>query len=94
VNFGEDTNNTLDTGFGYANAALGVFDQYLHLSHLRIVIGWRHMRREELQLSCFALIVEDVNGCQPARLCRTVQFAQVAERLLARAIRCAHRFDK
>ena len=25
VNFGNDTNNALDTGFGYANAALGVF---------------------------------------------------------------------
>ena len=25
VNFGNDTNNPLDTGFGYANAALGVF---------------------------------------------------------------------
>ena len=28
VNFGNDTNNTLDTGFGYANAALGIFTQY------------------------------------------------------------------
>ena len=28
VNFGNDTNNALDTGFGYANAALGVFTQY------------------------------------------------------------------
>lgn len=32
VNFGNDTNNTLDTGFGYANAALGVFTQYLQAS--------------------------------------------------------------
>ena len=29
VNFGNDTNNPLDTGFGFANAALGVFTQYL-----------------------------------------------------------------
>ncbi len=29
VNFGNDTNNALDTGFGYANAATGVFTQYL-----------------------------------------------------------------
>ena len=32
VNFGNDTNNALDTGFGYANAALGVFTQYLQAS--------------------------------------------------------------
>jgi len=29
VNFGNDTANPIDTGFGYANAALGVFTQYL-----------------------------------------------------------------
>ena len=29
INFGNDTNNALDTGFGYANAAVGVFTQYL-----------------------------------------------------------------
>jgi hypothetical protein len=28
VNFGNDNNNTLDTGFGYANAATGIFTQY------------------------------------------------------------------
>jgi len=28
VNFGNDTNNTLDTGFGYANAATGIFTRY------------------------------------------------------------------
>jgi len=32
VNFGDDTNNTLDSGFGYSNAALGVFTQYLQQS--------------------------------------------------------------
>ena len=32
VNFGNDTNNALDSGFGYANAALGVFTQYLQAS--------------------------------------------------------------
>ena len=32
VNFGNDTNNALDTGFGYANAALGVFTQYTQQS--------------------------------------------------------------
>jgi hypothetical protein len=28
LNFGNDTNNPLDSGFGYANAALGVFSSY------------------------------------------------------------------
>jgi hypothetical protein len=32
VNFGNDTNNALDSGFGYSNAALGVFSQYLQAS--------------------------------------------------------------
>jgi hypothetical protein len=32
VNFGNATTNALDTGFGYANAALGVFTQYLQAS--------------------------------------------------------------
>jgi len=34
VNFGNDTNNALDTGFGFANAATGVFTQYLQQSRL------------------------------------------------------------
>ncbi len=33
VNFGNDANNGLDTGFGYANAATGVFTQYLQASN-------------------------------------------------------------
>ncbi len=32
VNFNNDTNNTLDTGFGYANALTGVFTQYTQAS--------------------------------------------------------------
>jgi hypothetical protein len=32
VNFGNDSNNTLDSGFGYSNAALGIFTQYLQAS--------------------------------------------------------------
>jgi hypothetical protein len=32
INFGNDTNNPLDSGFGFANAALGVFSQYSQLS--------------------------------------------------------------
>ncbi|MGH9309955.1 MAG: hypothetical protein ACRD1U_11310, partial [Vicinamibacterales bacterium] len=33
VNFGNDANNALDTGFGYANAATGIFTQYLQASN-------------------------------------------------------------
>ncbi len=32
VNFGNDTNNTLDSGFGYANAATGIFTNYTQMS--------------------------------------------------------------
>jgi hypothetical protein len=32
VDFGNNTNNALDTGFGFANAATGVFNQYLQAS--------------------------------------------------------------
>jgi hypothetical protein len=34
VDFGDNTNNTLDTGFGYANAQLGIFTQYLQASKI------------------------------------------------------------
>jgi hypothetical protein len=34
INFGEDSNNPADTGFGFANAALGTFSQYLQASKL------------------------------------------------------------
>ena len=34
MNFGNDTNNALDSGFGYANAALGVFTRYQQASQL------------------------------------------------------------
>ena len=34
VNFGNDTNNPIDSGFGYANAAMGVFSQYLQAEKL------------------------------------------------------------
>lgn len=32
INFQNDTNNPLDSGFGFANAALGIFSQYSQLS--------------------------------------------------------------
>jgi hypothetical protein len=32
INFGNDTNNPLDTGFGFANAALGIFSSYQQMN--------------------------------------------------------------
>lgn len=32
INFGDDANNPLDSGFGWANAALGIFDSYQQAS--------------------------------------------------------------
>ena len=34
VNFGNDSNNPLDSGFGFANAALGVFSSYRQINRL------------------------------------------------------------
>ena len=34
LNFGNDTNNPIDTGFGFANAALGVFTLYAQINAL------------------------------------------------------------
>jgi len=36
--------------------------------------------REQLQLLRLALLVEDFNRFQPARLCATVQLAEIAQR--------------
>ena len=57
-----------------------------HARDLRIVGRRLHMRREQLQLLRFALFIEDLDGFQPARLRRTVQLAQITERLLPRTI--------
>src|SRR5580700_3376577 len=40
--------------------------------YLRIVLRRRHMRGKQLELLRFALLVEDLNGGQPARLRGTV----------------------
>jgi hypothetical protein len=34
LNFGNDTNNPIDTGFGFANAALGIFTSYEQINQL------------------------------------------------------------
>jgi len=65
-----------------------------HPRYLRIVLGRSHMRRKQFQLLRIALIVEDLNGLQPARLRRAVQFAQIANRFLTRTVWCAHRLHQ
>src|ERR1022692_1478279 len=65
-----------------------------HLRYLRIVIGRHHMRRKQFQLTRFPLLVEHLNRLQPARLCRTVQLPQIADRPLTRTIRRAYRFHQ
>ncbi len=52
------------------------------------------MRREQFQLLRLALFIEDLDRLQPARLRRTVQLAQIAQRSLTRTIRRAHRFHQ
>ena len=43
LNFGNDTNNPIDTGFGFANAALGVFTSYAQIN--AAVRGELHLRQ-------------------------------------------------
>ena len=43
LNFGNDTNNPLDAGFGFANAALGIFSSYGQQA--KIVDGELHLRQ-------------------------------------------------
>ena len=52
------------------------------------------MRGKKLELLPFALLAEDLNGRQPTRLRGAVQLTQLAESLLTRAIRRAHRFHQ
>ena len=61
---------------------------------VRIVRRRRQMRREELPLLRFALVVKDLDGSHPARLRRDVQLAEIAEGFLARTIGSAHRLDQ
>jgi len=60
----------------------------------RIVIGRHLMQRKQFQLTRFLSLVEHLNRLQPARLCRTVQLAQIADRPLTRTIRRAYRFPQ
>jgi hypothetical protein len=65
-----------------------------HARHLRIV-RWRlYMRGKELELLRFALLVENLDGGQPARLRGAIQLAQVAERFLARTVGRADCLDQ
>jgi hypothetical protein len=65
-----------------------------HPRYLRLVRRRLHMRGQELQLLAFTLFIEDLNGCQPARLRGAVQLAQVAQSLLTWTIRRAYGFHQ
>ena len=65
-----------------------------HPRHLRIIRRRFHLRREQLQLLRFTLLVENFNRLQPARLRGTVQLAEVAQCFLTRTIGRAHRFHQ
>ena len=54
--------------------------------HLRIILRHRDMRWKQLQLMRITMIVENFNRLHPARLRRTIQLTQIADRLLTRAI--------
>jgi len=56
-----------------------------HARYLRIVNRHRHSRWKQLQLMSVSLIVEDLNRPHPARVSRTVQLAQIADRPLTRS---------
>ena len=74
VNFGNDTNNALDTGFGFANAAAGVFTQYLQQS--KLIEGSMIYNNTEFY-------VQDnwkVNGTADARLRRALHAPAAAVR--------------
>ncbi len=62
--------------------------------HLRIVRWHLRMRREQFQLTRFAVLIEDLHCLQPARMIRTVQLTQMADRSLSWTIRCAYRFHQ
>jgi hypothetical protein len=64
-----------------------------HQRHLRIICRWFDIGGKQFQLLRFALFVKDLDGFQPASLRRTVQLAQVAERLLPRPVGSPYGFD-
>jgi hypothetical protein len=57
---------------------------------LGIVVRRFDVRWEKLQLLCFAVVVEYLDGLQPASLCRRIQFPQITECLLARTVRSTY----
>jgi hypothetical protein len=65
-----------------------------HPRYLRIIRRRLHLRREQLELLRLALIVEDFYRLQPACLRRAVQFPEIAQCSLPRAVGRTHRFHQ
>ena len=63
-------------------------------SHVGIVLRQFDIGRKQFQLPTLALLVEDFNHLQPARLRRVVQLAQITQGPLARTVGCADGFDQ
>src|SRR5438094_4027611 len=52
------------------------------------------MRRKQLQLFRLTLFVENLDGLQPACLCRAVQLTQITQRPLSWSVRSSNRFNQ
>jgi hypothetical protein len=65
-----------------------------HASNFGIVLRRLHVGRKQLQLPALALLVEDFDRLQPARLRRVVQLAQIAQGPLTRTIGGADGLDQ
>jgi hypothetical protein len=59
-----------------------------------IVLRRLDIGRKQLQLPALALLIEDFDGLQPARLRRVIQLTQITQGSLARTIGRAHRFHE
>src|SRR5205814_10272202 len=67
---------------------------YQDANHLRIIGWWLDMRGEQFQLFGLALLVENLDRLQPARLRRTVQLPEITERPLTRTAGPPYRFHQ
>src|SRR5207302_2043717 len=62
--------------------------------YLRIILRRLDMRRKQLQLFRLTLFVENLDGLQPACLCRAVQLTQITQRPLSWSVRSSNRFNQ
>jgi hypothetical protein len=64
------------------------------LDHGDVHRAGRRAGGKERELLLFALRIEDPDGLSPASLGRAVEFAEIADRVLAGPVRGAHGFDE